>query len=209
MDCRYVEEHLTDYLDRSLPAGALEEIAEHFDDCPACAALAEDVRAVLVECKTLPALDPGLALVEKILLRTSGRPRTRTLRELLQDYVVRPVLTPRFAMGSALTVLFLVFAVYWMSPRVSGVASALSPRELFRSMDRAVQGIYGEGLKAYDKKNEWQAQFSFIKNNVFNRLGLMMEQMDVPVEGNGKSGKPGQQQPKAPSEKSSILLLPA
>ena len=75
MECRYVEEHLTDYLDRSLPAGALEEIAEHFDDCPACAELAEDVRAVLVECKTLPALDPGLALVEKILLRTSGRPR--------------------------------------------------------------------------------------------------------------------------------------
>jgi hypothetical protein len=76
-------------------------------------------------------------------------------------------------------------------------------------MDRGVQEIYARGLKAYDKKNEWQAQFGFIKNNVFNRLGFMIEQLDVPVEGKKKSGEPRQQQEKTPSEKSSLMLLPA
>ena len=208
MDCRYVEEHLTDYMDRSLSTGELQAIGEHLDHCAACASLLDDVRAVTVDCKTFPQLDPGIPLLERILLRTSGRPRTRPLGELFAEYVFRPMLTPRFAMGAALSLMFATFAIYWITPRVSGVAAALSPREVFRSMDRAAQGIYGEGLKIYDKKNEWQAQFSFIKTNVFNRLGLMMDQLDVPVQGNDKSGEPRQQQPKAPSEKSSLLLLP-
>ncbi len=77
-------------------------------------------------------------------------------------------------------------------------------------MDRGVQGIYAEGLRAYDKKNEWQAQFTFLKNNVFHKLGFMIEQLDVPVQTNGKqkSGEPRQQQDKNPGQKSSMLLLP-
>jgi hypothetical protein len=208
MDCRTIEENLTGYMDRALPAGTMHDVADHLDGCPACTQLAEEVRSVLVACRTFPTLDPGVELIEKILLRTSGRPRTRSLRERFERYFLVPVLTPRFAVGAALSVLFIVFSFYWMSPRVAGMASALSPREVFRTMDRAAQGVYGQGLKIYDKKNEWQAQLSFIKNNVFNRLGFMIEQLDVPVQGNGKSGEPGQQRQKAPNEKSSSLLLP-
>jgi hypothetical protein len=96
-----------------------------------------------------------------------------------------------------------------MVPRASSVSAALSPKEIFRQMDRGVQRIYSEGLKAYDKKNELQEQFTFFKNNVFNKLGFIIEQLDVPVEGKQDSGEPGQQQEKAPSDKSSVLLLPA
>jgi hypothetical protein len=92
---------------------------------------------------------------------------------------------------------------------MSVVASVLSPKEMFRRMDRSVQQLYSEGLKAYDAKNEWQAKLNYYKNNVFNRLGFMIEQLDVPVEGKKKSGEPRQRQEKAPSKNSSILLLPA
>ena len=104
--------------------------------------------------------------------------------------------------------MFLALTVGLFRDRVSSVTAALSPRELFSQMDRGVQAVYSRGLKVYDKKNEWQAQFTFIKNNMFNRLGLMIEQLDVPVEGKKKSGEPRQQQEKNPSEKSSLLLLP-
>jgi hypothetical protein len=91
------------------------------------------------------------------------------------------------------------------------VASLISPTEWIHRLDRGVQGIYAEGLKAYDTKNEWQAQLTFFKNNVFHKLGFMIEQLDVPVQTNGKqkSGEPRQQQDKNPSQKSSMLLLPS
>ena len=50
-------------------------------------------------------------------------------------------------------------------------------------MDRGVNHLYGEGLKAYDKKNEWEAQISYLKNRMISRLQYMMEKFDTPEEG--------------------------
>jgi hypothetical protein len=97
-----------------------------------------------------------------------------------------------------------------MAPRVGTLASTLTPGELFSRMDRGVQQIYSAGLKLYDAKNEYQTQLSFFKNNLMHKLGFMIEQLDVPAEGNKKPDE--QKQPeKAPAQpkKSSVLLLPA
>jgi hypothetical protein len=208
MECRYVENHLSEYMDRSLAASELSGIADHLHECPRCSELLDNVRSLLASCKTEMALDPPLELIERILLRTSGRPRTRSLRERWTEYVLKPVLTPRFAMGVGLGILFLALTMNLMMPRASALVSALSPTEIFRSIDRTTQQVYSQGLRLYDKKNEWQAQFTFFKNNMFNKLGSMIEQLDAPMEGNDKkSGEPPQQQKKAPAEKSSLLLL--
>jgi hypothetical protein len=209
MECSYIEQHLSEYQERSLPAEEMTRVAEHLQECKGCADLLEEMRSNLVACQSYPILEPDKVLIEKILLRTSGRPRTRTLAEIIREYLVRPMLTPRFAVGAVLAALFLVLVVNFMWPRVSTLASALSPRELFRSADRGVQAIYGGGLKLYDKQNEWQEQLTFFKNNLFNRLGFMIERLDVPVEGQKKQGEPQQQQEKAPGNDSSLLLLPS
>ena len=211
MECPNVEERLSEYMERALPPEEMARVAEHLHACSKCASLLEDMRSVVLDCKAYPSLDPDLSLLERILLRTSGRPRTRTLRELIDQYFLRPMLTPRFAAGTALALLFLGLSVTLARPHMSTVASFLSPVEMLHRLDRGVQGIYAEGLKAYDKKNEWQAQFTFFKNNVFHKLGFMIEQLDVPVQTNGKQkpGEPPQQQEKPPSQKSSLLLLRA
>lgn len=209
MECQYFEEHLIEYMDRSLPATEIVRIAEHLHECSRCSDLLDDVRSVLVTSSSFPALPPNLQLVERILLRTSGRPRTRTFRELVTQYFLRPVLTPRFAVGTVLASLFLVLTIHLMAPRVSAVVSILSPKEVLRQMDRVTHQIYSEGLKLYDKKNEWQAQFSFFKNNLFNKVDYNIEQLDVPIQSKEKSGEHGQQQEKAPDKKSSVMLLPA
>jgi hypothetical protein len=208
MECPTVEQRLSEYVERSLAAEDMQRMAEHFHRCNACASLLEEMRSILATCQSFPVLQPDKALIEKILLRTSGRPRTRTLAELISQYVLRPMFTPRFAVGAVLATLFLVLVVNFIVPRASSVASALAPSELFRRMDRGVQGIYGEGLKLYDKKNEWQAQFTFFRNNLFNRLGIMIERLDVPMEGKKKPGEPQKQQEKAPGNESSLLLIP-
>ncbi len=211
MECPDIEIKLSEYLDRSLPPDEMALVAGHLHGCTKCSSLLEDMRSIVFSCKSYPILEPDISLLERILLKTSGRPRTRTLRELIDQYFLRPMLTPRFAVGAALAMLFLGFLIVLARPHMQTIATFLSPREMVRRLDRGVQGVYAEGLRAYDKKNEWQAQFSFIKNNVVHKLGFWAEQLDVPVQTNGKqkSGEPRQQQEKAPNQKSSLLLLPA
>ena len=209
MECSHFEERLSEYAEQSLSAQETSQVARHLQECFDCSALLDEIRSTLAACQGFPTLEPDLALVERILLRTSGRPRTRTLRELLSEYFLRPMLTPRFALGAALTVLFGALLVNSMLPQLPAVASALSPDQLFRQMDRGVQQIYGEGLKAYDTKNEWEAQFTFFKDSLLNKLGFMMEQIDAPVEGNNKPGELRRQNEKPPNNNSSIRQLPA
>jgi hypothetical protein len=210
MECPKVEERLSEYAERSLAPEEMTQVAEHLHACGNCSTLLEQMRVLLLTCKSYPSLDMDVDLLDRILLRTSGRPRTRSWRERLDQYILRPVLTPRFAAGAALSLLFIALASVLVRPHMPLVASLVSPTEWIRRLDRGVQGIYAEGLKAYDKKNEWQAQFGFFKNNMMHKLGFMIEQLDVPVQTNGKqkSGEPRQQQEKNPSQKSSMLLLP-
>jgi len=208
MKCGFVEERLSEYVERSLPHEAMVQVAEHLQECPRCSGLMEEMRFILVTCKAFPALELDTALLDRILLRTSGRPRTRPLRERLRSYFLQPMLTPRFAAGVGLVLLFLALAVDLLAPRASVLATILSPRALFGQMDRGVQQIYSEGLRLYTSKNEWQAQFISYKNDLFGKLGIMIEQLDVPVEGKKKATEPKQPE-KSPKQKSSVMLLPA
>lgn len=208
MECGLVEERLSEYIERTLPHDEMVRVAQHLHECPRCLGLREEMRSILVTCQAFPSEAVDLALLDRILLRTSGRPRTRSLRERLRAYFLRPVLTPRFATGVGLALLFLALLVDMMVPRMNVLASVLSPRELLSQMDRGVQQIYSQGLKLYQSKNEWQAQFTFFKNNMWHKLGLKIEQLDVPVEGNKKPANEKQNE-KAPGKKSSVWLRPA
>ncbi len=208
MKCGFVEERLSEYVERSLPHETMVQVAEHLQECPGCSGLMEEMRFILVTCKVFPTFELDTALLDRILLRTSGRPRTRPLRERLRSYFLQPVLTPRFAAGVGLVLLFLALVVDLLAPRASVLATVLSPRELFGQMDRGVQQIYSEGLRLYTSKNEWQEQFISYKNNLLGKLGIMIEQLDVPVEGKKKATEP-KQPGKTPKQKSSVMLFPA
>ncbi len=203
MDCSQTELWLSEYIEASLPAEETEQVRRHLETCSNCSALASEMRSILSLCEQYPSLEMDPDFVEKILLRTSGRPRTRSFRERLNVYFVRPLLTPRFAVGAGLATLFLFFSVNVMGPRLSGAVSSLSPQELLRFIDRGVSQLYGKGLKANETKNEWQAQFSRFKNNTWNGLRSVMEQMNGPVQGRKKSNDTEPQKETAPKEKSS------
>jgi hypothetical protein len=205
MDCSKVEQRLSEYMESSLPADEMSQVARHLESCRQCSALLNEMRFAVSVCQSYPELEMDLDLLEKVLFRTSGRPRTRSFRERLDQYFIRPLLTPRFAAGVSLATLFLVLMFNLMMPRLSEVVSVLSPPEMLRLMDRGVQRLYGEGLKAYDKTSEWQAQFDFFKDNTLNKLRFIFEQMEVPVEGRKKSEEPAHDREKAPGEKSSRL----
>ena len=207
MDCSKVELSLSDYLEASLPGDERNQITKHLENCQNCSALFHELQSIVSLCNSYPTLDLDPRLIERILLRTSGRPRTRSFRELFSQYVVRPLLTPRLAVGTSLAALFLILMFDVMMPKLSATISSLSPVELFQVMDRGVQQLYGEGLKIYEKKNTWQAQLKRFRNNALNELRFMMEQMDIPVEGRKKLEDSPPPKKNSPEEKSSSLPL--
>jgi hypothetical protein len=206
MDCSSVEQRLSDYYESELPANEKNEIREHLSHCENCAALLNEMRSLIAACHDYPVLEMDVDLLEKILLRTSGRPRTLSLREQIQ-LLLRSLLTPRFAAGAGLAVLFLALFLNFVLPRTSGGISSLSAPDLLSWMDRGAQFMYGEGLKAFDKKNAWMAEFQFLKNSTTQKVRFMMEQFNIPIEeGRKKPVEPMQDKKQAPNEKYSRLL---
>jgi hypothetical protein len=206
MDCSKVELGLSDYMEASLPAEEADKVAKHLESCPSCSALLREMQSIISLCHNYPTLELDPQSVERILLRTSGRPRTRSFKELLHQYIVRPLLTPRLAVGATLATLFLVLMLDLMLPKLSVTVSSLSSGELLQLMDRGAQQLYGEGLRAYNKKNEWQDQFNRFKSNTLNNLRSIMEQIEVPVEGHKKTEEPTPRKNNESKEKSSALF---
>jgi hypothetical protein len=206
MDCSSVEQRLSDYCESELPADERTEVRTHLNQCENCSALLNEMRSLIAVCHDFPVLEMDVDLLEKILLRTSGRPRTLSLREQIQ-LLLRSLLAPRFAAGAGLAVLFLTLSLNFILPRASGGVSSLSALELLNWMDRGTQFIYGEGLKAFDKKDAWVAEFRFLKQNTTQKMRFILEQFNIPIEeGRKKAAEPIQEKKQTPGEKYSRLL---
>jgi hypothetical protein len=196
MLCTKAEEWLSEYMEASLTADQRAEMADHLKGCPNCSALLAQMRTVAEICGDFPELKLSPQLVETILLRTSGRPRSRSFGEIIRENLLRPLLIPRFAAGAAVAALFLIVSANLIMPRVSVALSALSPSHLLTLMDRGVQKVYGQGLKAYNAKTEWENEFAFFKKSLLDRFRYVMDQIDAPVEGSKKPEEPQPQKRK-------------
>jgi hypothetical protein len=203
MDCTQIEQWLSAYMESSLPADEMNLVKKHLVTCQNCSALLNAIQSVVTAGSSFPSFELDPDLLERILLRTSGRPRTLSFRERFNKYLLRPLLTPRLAAGISLATMFLAFTMYLMAPRVSTVISSISPTDLLHLMDRGVQQLYGEGLKAYYKKKDLQAQLKYFKDSNLNKLRYMIDQIDVPVEIQKKSDAPPRDKEMPSGQKSS------
>jgi len=206
MDCSRIEQWLSDYMEASLPAEEADKVSKHLEGCQNCSALLQEMQSAIYCCHNYPSLELDPQSIERILLRTSGRPRTRSFKELLQLYIVRPLLTPKLAIGATLATLFIILMLDLTLPKLSVTISSLSSTGIVQLMDRGAQQLYGEGLRAYNKKNELQDQFNRFKNNILNSLRSIMDQIEVPVQGHKKTEEQAPRKDKAPKEKSSSLF---
>jgi len=206
MLCTKAEEWLSEYMESSLEPEQMAKIADHLKSCPNCSALLSQMRAAVDTCGDFPELELNPELMETILLRTSGRPRSRSFGEIVRNNFLRPLLTPRFAVGAVVASLFLIVSANLIIPRVSVALSALSPSNFLTLMDRGVQQLYGQGLKAYNAKTQWQDELSYFKKTLVDRFRYVMEQIDAPVEGSKKPEEPRPQKRKAPGESNTGLM---
>jgi hypothetical protein len=207
MNCSKIEQKLSAYMESSLPVNETSQVEEHLKSCRQCSELLHEMRSVAALCQSYPTLQLQPDLLEKILLRTSGRPRTLSFQERLQKYFWAPLLTPRFAAGAVLATLFLALSLNLMMPRISTALSLLSPPEMLRMLDRGVQTLYSKGLRVYNKTSELQDHFIFFKNDTVDKMRFFFERMEIPVEGRKKSEEPVREKESTPKEKRSHLLM--
>jgi hypothetical protein len=201
MDCGRIEELLSEYMEAGLSDHEMIQVAAHLENCEACSLLLRAMQSALEQCRNYPTFEINPSLPEKILLQTSRKPGRRSIKKLWQGFLLRPLFAPRFAVGAGLALLFLVLMGNLVIPRLS------SSPNVFRTVNRNVQLIYGEGLKAYNRKTQLENQLGYLKGNMYGKLRFVMERLDVTVEDSGESLKSNQQKEKDPTNKSSLLLL--
>jgi len=196
MDCTHAEERMSAYLESALPPGEARLLEEHLAGCGACAALPGRMRAVIDACGRFPVLEPDPALLDRILLATSGRPRSRSFSEWVRT-LWRPLLTPRLAVGSGLALLCLALALQLWMPRLAGSWSSVSALGVLGVFDRGVQSVYSRSLRVNDRAGAWLAEFRFFRDNAFNRIRFLKERLDAPAQSSGeqRSGEPARREP--------------
>lgn len=207
MNCSKLEQLLSAYMESSLRADEKSQVEEHLSGCRNCSELLQEMQSAAALCQSYPTLELEPDLLETILLRTTGRPRTLSFQERFHKYFWGPLLTPRFAAGAVLATLFLALTLNFMMPQLSSAVSLLSPPEMLRMMDRGVQRLYREGLRVYNKTNELQEDFIFLKNGTVDKVRFFFERMDVPVEGRKEFEEPVREKDQTPKEKRSNLFM--
>lgn len=206
MDCTQIEERMSGYIESSLPAKEMTEMDLHLRNCRNCSDLIHEMHSLVNACQNYPSLEMDPNLLEKILLRTSGRPLTRSFREQLYQYLIRPLMTPRYAIGASLAVLFIALTINLVSPHLSSTVSSVSTINLISLVDRGMQQVYSKGLKVYDKKNEWLDELAFFKTNTLNKMRFMLERLEVPLEGRKQRIESVPEKRPSSQEKTSHLL---
>ncbi len=80
MDCRRVEELLSDRLEGALHEILRVEVDSHLDSCAACAALYASLSEVIAVLHASPELEPPLGLAERAARAALARPRSLVVR---------------------------------------------------------------------------------------------------------------------------------
>src|SRR5260370_39438735 len=108
MTCAELESLLCDYVDGTLRGMEKTALESHLAECSACTELAKDVAGVTAFIDTVAAAEPPAELLTRILhVIPTGRqkPEKSSWWRKLFGGSVNTVLSPRYAMGMAMTVL--------------------------------------------------------------------------------------------------------
>ena len=154
MTCAELEILLCDYVDGTLRGAEKSALESHLTECSACAELAKDVAGVTAFIDTVAIAEPPAELLTRILHEIpTGRQkpeRPSWWRNLFGGWV-NTVLSPRYAMGMAMTVLsFSMIAKFaHIEPRKLTQAD-LDPVKIWTSAEDRASRTWQRGVKYYE-----------------------------------------------------------
>jgi hypothetical protein len=153
MTCAELEILLCDYVDGTLRGAEKTALESHLAECSACAELAKDVAGVTAFIDTVAAAEPPAELLTRILhVIPTGRQkpeRPSWWRKLFGGW--HTILSPRYAMGMAMTVLsFSMIAKFaHIEPR-NFTQADLDPVKIWAGIDDRAHRSWDRAVKYYD-----------------------------------------------------------
>ncbi len=151
MNCAEIEVLICDYVDGTLAPDQKSALERHLSACPACAELARDSAAAVAFIERAADVEPPPELITRILFDapwTKGKPDSRARRWL--SALLGPVLTPRYAMGMAMTVLSLSMLAKFVGPVRPIQMSDLRPSQVLAGVEDRAARAWARTVKFYD-----------------------------------------------------------
>ena len=167
MDCSRFETILTDYLERRLDLPVRQAVKVHLVDCEKCGALLGNVVALRRGLENFPELTPPEDLVDRILVKTTGRPKPLALWKETVLPAIRPFFTKRFTFVTVLLFVFLSLMVNLVGPPAGAV---LSPGGLAESADKLTTQIAMKWAQVLSFTDSVAGEIRLLKEDLYGRL---------------------------------------
>ncbi len=167
MNCSRSETLLTDYMERTLEEPVQEAVRKHLEGCSACQALYGEVMLLREQLQAFPEVNPPSGLVDRILVKTSGRPESRSFWRDLILPTLRPFMTQRYAFATIMLFVFLSLMVNLVGPPAGAV---LSPSRLAESADRFTGQLAKSWAEVQDYQSRAVKEVLLLKEDLWGRL---------------------------------------
>ncbi len=167
MNCSRFETILTDYLEQRLDSPVGQAVDVHLRECERCEALLERVVALRRELENFPELTPPADLVERILVKTTGRPKPLPLWKETILPAIRPFFTKRFTFATVLLFVFLSLMVNLVGPPAGAV---LRPGGLAESADKLTTQIAKKWTQILSFTDSVTGEIRLLKEDLYGRL---------------------------------------
>jgi hypothetical protein len=149
MTCADLEVLICDYVDGTLSTAAKADVDQHLSTCTACAEMARDSAAAVSFIGRAEDVEPPAELLNRILFHAPGRNEATGGKRWFQA-LLTPFLAPRFAMGMAMTILWLAMMARFVVPVRQLTPSDLSPTVIWAGMEDRGYRAWARTLKFYD-----------------------------------------------------------
>ncbi len=167
MNCARFETVLSDFMANRLQKPVMAAAQEHLEKCPQCRELLEEVAQLKGQLHDFPVVQPPADLVDRILLRTTGRPEPRSIWKGLILPTLQPFLTQRYAFATVMLFVFLSLMVNIVGPPAGAV---LSPSRLVESADRFTSEITRKWAEAVDFQARVMEEVKLMSEDLRGRL---------------------------------------
>ncbi|MBI1747218.1 MAG: hypothetical protein HYR55_11595 [Acidobacteria bacterium] len=194
MNCEEFEPHITDYLEGTLLPAVAKVVEDHRVTCTECQRLITLVSQIIDTCHAMPRLDPQAELPSLILQKTPRKVLPGFSLLSFWQGLFRPILWPRAAVGATLMVGFLSLTINQLGKGNN------APEHLWKKANLFAHHVYSQGLKLYDRKNQWQAQLKFLSESLRNQIDYHLGEAGEDPRQDSSSRKEGQSSPPEPKK---------
>ena len=167
MNCSRFETILTDYLERRLDLPVQQGVEVHLRDCEQCNTLLDNVVALRQELENFPELTPPQDLVDRILVKTTGRRQPLSLWKETILPAIKLFFTKRFTFATVLLFVFLSLMVNLVGRPAGAV---LSPGGLAESADKLTIQIAMKWAQVLSFTDSVAEEMRLLKEDLYGRL---------------------------------------